>query len=48
MLDELKEETALDNVLKSKDDGTVIEDDLDKLSRIARADILSIKIKKWR
>jgi hypothetical protein len=39
-LDELKEEGALDNVLKSKDDGTIIEDDLDKLSRIAGADIL--------
>ena len=39
-LDELKEEAALDNVLKSKDDGAVIEDDLDKLSRIAGADIL--------
>lgn len=39
-LDELKEEAALDNVLKSKDDGSVVEDDLDKLSRVAGADIL--------
>lgn len=39
-LDELKEEDALDNVLMAKDDGMVIEDDLDKLSRVANADIL--------
>lgn len=39
-LDELKEESALDNVLMAKDDGMVIEDDLDKLSRVASADIL--------
>ena len=39
-LDELKEEAALDNVLIAKDDGMVIEDDLDKLSRVANADIL--------
>ena len=39
-LDELKEEAALDNVLTAKDDGTIIEDDLDKLSRVAGADIL--------
>lgn len=39
-LDELKEESALDNVLIAKDDGMVIEDDLDKLSRVANADIL--------
>ncbi len=39
-LDALKENAALDNVLTAKDDGMVIEDDLDKLSRTARADIL--------
>ncbi len=39
-LDELKEEAALDIVLTSKDDGVVLEDDLDQLSRIAGADIL--------
>lgn len=39
-LDALKEENALDNVLMAKDDGMVIEDDLDKLSRVANADIL--------
>lgn len=39
-LDEIKEESALDNVLAAKDDGMVMEDDLDKLSRVAGADIL--------
>ena len=39
-LDELKEESALDNVLMAKDDGLVVEDDLDHLSRVAGADIL--------
>lgn len=39
-LDELKEEDALGNVLQSKDDGNVVEDDLDRLSRVAGADIL--------
>lgn len=39
-LDQLKEEAALDNVLTSKDGGMVVEDDLDKLSRVAGADIL--------
>ena len=39
-LDELKEEGALDNVLSAKDGGMVIEDDLDKMSRVAGADII--------
>lgn len=39
-LDQLKEESALNNVLVSKDDGYVIEDDLDALSRVAKADII--------
>jgi len=39
-LDELKEEAALDNVMLAKDDGMIVEDDLDKLSRIAGADII--------
>lgn len=39
-LDELKEEEGYDNVLMAKDDGMVVEDDLDKLSRVAGADIL--------
>lgn len=39
-LDELKEEDALTNVLQSKDDGMVVEDDLDRLSRVAGSDIL--------
>ena len=42
-LDELKEEAALDNVLTAKDDGLVVEDDLEKLSRVAGADI-TVKI----
>ena len=39
-LDDLKEEAALDNVLVAKDDGMIVEDDLDKLSRVAGADII--------
>lgn len=39
-LDELKEEAVLDNVLTAKDDGIIVEDDLDQLSRVAGADIL--------
>lgn len=39
-LDELKEEAALDNVLVAKDNGVIEEDDLDKLSRVAGADII--------
>ena len=39
-LDELKEEAALDNVLSARDDGMIVEDDLDKLSRVAGADII--------
>lgn len=39
-LDALNEESALDNVLTSKDDGYIVEDDLDLLSRTAGADIL--------
>lgn len=39
-LDELKEEDALDDALSAKDGGMVLEDDLDKLSRVARADII--------
>ena len=39
-LDELNEEAALDNVLSSKDDGVVVEDDLDKMSRVAGPDII--------
>lgn len=49
-LDELKEEAALDNVLTAKDNGTIIEDDLDKLSRVAGSDILvkiSPKVSTW-
>lgn len=38
-LDALNEESALDNVLTSKDDGYIVEDDLDLLSRTAGADI---------
>ena len=34
-LDEIKEETALENVLTAKDDGVIIEDDLEKMSRVA-------------
>lgn len=39
-LNELDNENTLDNVLTSKDDATIVEDDLDKLSRVAQADIL--------
>jgi hypothetical protein len=39
-LDELKEEKALDNVLTAKDAGLILEDDLDKISRVADADII--------
>lgn len=39
-LDELKEDEALTGVLTAKDDGMVVEDDLDRLSRVAGADIL--------
>ncbi len=39
-LDALKEEAALDNTLTAKDDGMIVEDDLDKLTRVANADIL--------
>lgn len=38
-LDDLKEEAALDNVLTAKDNGLIMEDDLDKLSRVAGSDI---------
>ena len=39
-LDILKEEATLDNALVAKDDGAIVEDDLDKLTRVASADIL--------
>lgn len=39
-LDELKEEATFDNVLTARDDGMIVEDDLDKLSRVAGADIM--------
>lgn len=39
-LDEIKEETALENVLSAKDDGVIIEDDLEKMSRVAGTDIV--------
>lgn len=39
-LNSLAEEESLDAVLKAKDGGLVVEDDLDKVSRIAGADIL--------
>ena len=39
-LDALNEESVLDNVLTAKDDGYVVEDELDLLSRTAGADIL--------
>lgn len=39
-LDELKEEAALESVLAAKDDGLIIEDDLEKLSRVAGTDIV--------
>ena len=37
-LDELKEEEALNNALTAKDDGMVMEDDLDRLSRVRVSD----------
>lgn len=39
-LDELKEDATFDNVLTARDDGMIVEDDLDKLSRVAGADIM--------
>lgn len=39
-LDELNTEAAMDLALTSKADGEIVEDDLDKLTRIAQADIL--------
>ena len=39
-LNELKEEDALDDVLVASDNGILVEDDLDKLSRVAEADII--------
>ena len=39
-LDELKNESAMDMVLTSKADGEIQEEDLDKLTRVAQADIL--------
>lgn len=39
-LDEVKNEEALDYALQSKNDGEIIEDDLDKLLRVAQADIV--------
>ncbi len=39
-LDALKEEAAFDNVLSSKDDGYIVEDDLEQMSRVAGADII--------
>lgn len=40
VLDEIKYEEALDYALQSKNDGEVVENDLDRLLRIAQADIL--------
>lgn len=39
-LDELKNEEAMDKALTSRADGEIMEDDLDKLTRVAQADIL--------
>lgn len=39
-LDNLQEESALDNVLMAKDDGIIVKDDLEKLSRVAGTDIV--------
>jgi hypothetical protein len=39
-MDELKTESAMDVALVSKADGEIMEDDLDKLTRVAQADIL--------
>ena len=38
-LNDLKEESAMALTLQSKDDGIIVEDDLEKLSRVARSDI---------
>lgn len=40
-LDELKNESAMDMVLTSKADGEIQEEDLDKLTHVAQADILA-------
>lgn len=40
VLDELKNEEALDMALTSKNGGEIVEDDLDKLLRVAQADII--------
>lgn len=39
-LDELKNEEAIDVALTSKADGEIVEDDLNRLTRVAQADIL--------
>lgn len=39
-IDELDNEQALDMEMKSKGDGEIVENDLDKLTRVAQADIL--------
>ena len=39
-LNELNNEKGLDMVLSSKKDGEIVETDLDKLTRVAKADIL--------
>lgn len=39
-LNDLKDETTLSMTLRAKDDGVIVEDDLEKLSRVAKADIL--------
>ena len=39
-LESLQTESAMDIALVSKDDGEIVEDDLDKLTRVAGADIL--------
>lgn len=40
VLNELENENVLDNVLTAKDDTAILEDDLDKLTRVAQADII--------
>lgn len=40
VLDEIKYEETLDYALQSKNDGEIVENDLDKLMRVAQADIL--------
>lgn len=40
VLDEIKYEETLDYALQSKNDGEIIENDLDKLMRVAQADVL--------